>query len=167
MTVRGFDRDFPMPVDEHPFAPGPEFYSALDLAVSDEDLDVRYHAAEQVVLCLQGAALKAEAARDVLQLVLQIRKERSVSSHATSTWTDDSMVSVSDSDERDIFGDNGILASVIGQVVSLKDPSARRWAFSALAVQVVNEIEREKAHAEALSRFVRFAKAREGRFLVH
>lgn len=165
MTVRGYDRDYPIPVDEHPFAPGPEFYSALDLAVSDEDMEIRYHAAEQVLLYLQGSALKAEAVRDVLHLVLQIRKERSTSDYAVLTWANDHPFF--DSGEHDIFGDGGVLASVIGQIVSLRDASARRWAFSALAGQVVNELEGEKGHRAALSRFVTFARQREKAVVMH
>lgn len=156
-----------MPQDGEPFTPGPGFYSAIDLAVSDDDLDVRYHAAEQVLLCLQGAALKSEAAFDVLELVLQIRSERSVSENAVLTRDADCTFPLVESGEQDIFGDNGVLAATLGQIVSLNEVSARRWAFATLAVQVVNEMAEVEEHIVALSQFVAEAARRERKVVLH
>lgn len=155
MTEHHFDQDIDPPEDGGPFMPEPEFYAALDAVATEADLEVRFHAAGQVFLALSGAAVKSEGARNCVELVTYILQSGLVSDETVVIFDEDGSATGVEVGEEDSFGDDGVTANLILEIVALHNVAARRAALTAMALQAATEVFGEDPYSSALVRYIK------------
>lgn len=158
MMDHRFDRGIDPPQDVEPFVPAPEFYEALDAATAEVDLEVRYYAVEQVLLALGGGAVKSEAARNSVEQVAYILTNSLVGDQNKLTYDQQGAATGVDISDCDSFGDDGVTAALILDIVGLENAVARRAALTALALQTVLEVAGNETQSAALTRYIQRAR---------
>jgi hypothetical protein len=155
MTEPRYDLDIYPPDDTGPFMPEPEFYAALDAVANEVDLEVRFYAAVQVIVALEGAAVKSEAARNSVELVNHILANELVSNDTMLIFAANGSVAGVDVGEDESFGDQGVTANLILEIVALEEVIARRSALIALALQTATGVYGVEPYSAALHRYIK------------
>lgn len=149
-----YDRDIELPAEHGPFLPRPEFFAALSALSFETSHILRYYAAEQFLLMMQGSAIKSEAAAHAVELVDHI-----LADHDAEPGTEVITASRAASHgQRDIFGDDGETTQLVLEIVSLPRPLDRAAAMTAIALHFANQGEIEEPHMGHLKRFILKAK---------
>lgn len=157
MSGSRFDEGIWPPEDVGAFLPRPDFFAAVYRLSAHNNLMIRYYAAEQFIAMMIGSIPPSEVAVNAVELVDYILKSGRVRD-GVREFMSGSFCSLVEVEEWDQFGDEGVTANLILEVVSLPRVADRASILSALALHAVEGAEVPEPHIGHIRRFLLAAR---------
>lgn len=157
MSGSRFDEGIWPPEDVGAFLPRPDFFAAVYRLCAHNRLLVRYYAAEQFIALMIGSIPPSEAAVNAVELVDHILTFELVR-NGVYEFVSGLPIPDDDGEEWDQFGDGGVTANLILEVICLPRVADRAAILSVLALHAVEGAEVPEPHLGHIRRFLLAAR---------